>query len=113
MTRIDEYLETLNPPVRSEMERIREVVRRIVPEAEEGKSYGVPAYLYRGKGLLSAIENKKFLSLYPFSGKVVERLKEELAGFECTSGSIHFTLDHPLPEPLIEALLRERIAEIA
>jgi|BarGraNGADG00212_1021973.scaffolds.fasta_scaffold126066_2 uncharacterized protein YdhG (YjbR/CyaY superfamily) len=40
----------------------------VVPEAEEGTSYAMPALLYRDKGLIATVRAKKFLSLYPYSG---------------------------------------------
>lgn len=36
---IDAYLETINPEFRPELERIRAIVARLVPEAEETISY--------------------------------------------------------------------------
>src|ERR1700733_12797191 len=97
MSTIDTYLAAVTPAQRAEFERIRRIVREVVPDAEEGTSYAMPAYLYRGKPFLSAMANKKFLSIYPFSGKVIDALRGKLKGFELTSGSIHFSVGKPIP----------------
>ncbi|HEY3413843.1 MAG TPA: DUF1801 domain-containing protein [Armatimonadota bacterium] len=112
MSIIDDYLATVPPAEKAEFQRIRGIVKRLVPSVEEGVSYGMPAYLYNGKPVLSAIANKRFLSIYPFSGKVIDRLKEKLTGFECTSGSVHFTVERPVPEALLEEIIACRLQEI-
>lgn len=108
----DEYFAKVTLVQRAEFERIRQIVHAAVPSVVEGISYGMPAYLYRGKGLLSAMATKKHLSLYPFSGKTIDSLRDKLAGYELTSGSIHFLEGHPLSESLIQEIIRTRVQEI-
>jgi uncharacterized protein YdhG (YjbR/CyaY superfamily) len=42
----------------------------------------------------------------------VEAVAEELAGFSLSKGTIRFTPETPVPEPVIERLIRLRLAEI-
>jgi uncharacterized protein YdhG (YjbR/CyaY superfamily) len=42
MTPIDEYLAKLEPVKRSALERIRELAKKAVPDADETISYGMP-----------------------------------------------------------------------
>lgn len=112
MSIMDDYFSTVTEPNKAEFERIRNIVTTLAPSMEEGTSYGMPAYLYNGKPLLSAVANKRFLSIYPFSGKVIEKLQDKLAAFECTSGSIHFSAERPLPAALLEEIIRCRLQEI-
>ena len=112
MMQFDEYVRTLTPAEQVEFVRIKAVVLKLAPAATQGVSYAMPAFIYNGKALLSAMVNKKFLSIYPFSGKVVDQLREKLIDFEYTSGSIHFTLAQPIPEALLEDIIRARMAEI-
>ena len=46
---IDDYLEDLGDSQRAELERIRRIVLDRVPDAEEGRSYGMPAFRYKRK----------------------------------------------------------------
>ena len=55
---------------------------------------------------------KKFLSLYPFSGKVIAKLGDKLKGFETTTGSVHFSVEHPLSEALLKEIIALRLKEI-
>jgi hypothetical protein len=68
---IDDYLEDLGDSQRAELERIRRIVLDRVPGAEEGRSYGMPAFRYRRKPLLGFAALKDHLSLFPFSPHVV------------------------------------------
>jgi uncharacterized protein YdhG (YjbR/CyaY superfamily) len=85
----------------------------VVPEAEEGSSYGMPALRFAGRPLLGFTVSKQHLSLHPFSPEVVAAMTDELAGFSLSKGTIRFTPDTPLPEQVIEHMLRLRIAEIS
>ena len=111
-TAVDDYIATLTPGQQAVFSDIRRVVKEVAPSTTQGVSYAMPAYIYKGKALLSAMANKKFLSLYPFSGKVIARLEDKLKDFETTSGSIHFSQEHPIPESLLKEIVKARLEEI-
>lgn len=106
MTVIDDYLHTLEDSNQMLVGHMYTLVRKSVPDATEELSYAMPAFKWRGKGLLAVMVNKDFLSLYPFCA--VERLGLDLSGYECTSGSMHFTLDHPIPDKLLQQIIAAR-----
>jgi uncharacterized protein YdhG (YjbR/CyaY superfamily) len=112
MSPIDEYLSLQEAPVRALFTHIYQQVRAQVPDARDGKSYGMPALLYNGKGLLSVMANKQFLSVYPFSGWVIDELASELQQFECTKGSVHFSVENPLPDNIISHIVATRLREL-
>jgi uncharacterized protein YdhG (YjbR/CyaY superfamily) len=109
---MDEYLERLGSAEREALERVRAVVGRVAPEAEEGKSYGMPAFIYQGRPLLGLGAAKKHLSIFPFSPAVVEAVEARLAGFDLAKGTIRFTPDQPVPEDVLEDVVRARREEI-
>jgi uncharacterized protein YdhG (YjbR/CyaY superfamily) len=86
------------------------IVRQMVPGATEELSYAMPAFKYKGKGLVAIMANKKFLSLYPFSA--VDKLGVDLSAFERTSGSIHFSLDKPIADDLLCKIITARLRQI-
>lgn len=112
MGEVDRHLATVEGPDRAAMERVYAVARATVPEAEDGRSYGMAALLYRGKGLVATVRTKRFLSIYPYSGAVLASLADELADFETTSGSLHYTADHQVPEALLRRIVAARRDEI-
>jgi len=112
MSVFDEYLAGLPAPEQAELERIRRFVRNTVPEAEEGTSYGLPAFKYKDRPLLGIRASKNHLSVFPFSPEAVEAARESLAGFDLSKGTVRFTADNPIPDAALEQLLRYRVHEI-
>jgi uncharacterized protein YdhG (YjbR/CyaY superfamily) len=113
MSAMDEYLDGLSPEQKASLTRVREVVERVVPDAEEGVSYGMPAYMYDGRPLLGFRAAKRHLSVFPFSPAAVEAVKHRLEGFDLSKGTIRFTPDRPVPDDVIADLVRARKEEIA
>lgn len=109
---VDEYLATLDDPTRHAYERIRDLVHAEVPDAQQGTSYGMAALTYRGKPLLGFRAARDHLSVFPFSPRAVDAVKDELTGFSVSKGTIRFSVAEPLPEPVLRALVQSRIAEI-
>jgi uncharacterized protein YdhG (YjbR/CyaY superfamily) len=106
------YLSTVEGADRDALQRVYAIAREVVPEAEEGTSYAMAALLYRDKGLIATVRAKKFLSLYPYSGGVIASVLEVLSDFETTSGSIHYSADHQLPDAIVRRIVEARRAEI-
>ena len=106
------YLSTVDGADRDALQRVYAIAREVVPEAEEGTSYAMAALLYRGKGLIATVRAKKFLSLYPYSAAVIASVLEVLSDFDTTSGSIHYSADHELPDAIVRRIVEARRAEI-
>lgn len=110
MTVVDDYILTLDGAVRQAVIHIYALVRQLVPDATEEVSYAMPAFKYQGKGLVAIMANKEFISLYPFGS--VKRLGVDVSDFECTSGSIHFTPEKPIPDKLLQQIIVARLKQI-
>lgn len=108
---IDHYLATVEEPKRSTLAQLRRTILDIVPEAEQGISYGLPAFKVRGKTVAGFAAFKNHLSYLPHSGSVFPQLKDELAGYTTSTGSLHFGIDQPLPAPLVEKLIAVRLRQ--
>jgi uncharacterized protein YdhG (YjbR/CyaY superfamily) len=109
---IDDYLEGLPEPQRAAFRRVCDVVVATVPEVEEGKSYGMPAFVYAGRPLLGFRAAKKHLSVFPFSPAAIEAVKDRLAGSDLAKGTIRFTPERPVPDDVVAELVRVRRREI-
>jgi uncharacterized protein YdhG (YjbR/CyaY superfamily) len=110
--RVDAYLAGLPPGHRELLQRLREQVRALVPDAEETISYGMPAFKLDRKFLLSYAGWKNHCSIYPWTDSLFDRHAGALEGYERTKGSLHFTPERPLPEAAVEDLVRWRIADL-
>lgn len=109
-TTVDEYLAGVPEPDRSALEHLRAVIRAAAPDAQERISYRMPAYAYRGP-LVFFAAFPHHLSLYGVSRTLIEAFRDDLAGFEVSGTTIHFSADRPLPDELVTRLVRARMQE--
>jgi uncharacterized protein YdhG (YjbR/CyaY superfamily) len=110
--RIDETLAALPPDQRTALQALRETIAAAAPQAEETISYGMPAFRYHGRALVSYAAFKTHCSFFPMSASMIESLHPELAGFATSKGTLQFSPEHPLPAELVERMVRERMAQI-
>jgi uncharacterized protein YdhG (YjbR/CyaY superfamily) len=109
---VDDYLATLGEPKRRTLESLRRTIRSIIPDAEEGISYGYPAFRLHGTVVAGFAAFKNHLSYLPHSGSVFTGLGDDLAGYVTTSGSLHFPVDKPLPKGLVKKLITVRLKQL-
>jgi 3-methyladenine DNA glycosylase AlkD len=105
------YLAKLSPEKRATLEKVRKAIRAAAPEAEEGVSYGLPAFI-QGKPIAGFGASANHCAYYPMSGAIVAAMKSELGGYETSKGAIKFPIGKPLPAALIRKLVQARLAEV-
>ncbi|MBN9213711.1 MAG: hypothetical protein ABS62_11415 [Microbacterium sp. SCN 70-200] len=110
MGTIDEYLATLDPSDAAIIAHTYDVAREVVPDAEQGVGYGMPALVYRGASLLSVMRAKKHFGVYPFSPAAIVAVLPMLDGVDHAKGTIRFT--EPLPDATVRALVAARKEQI-
>jgi uncharacterized protein YdhG (YjbR/CyaY superfamily) len=108
---VRDYLAALDEPRRAALAQLRQTILELVPGAEEGLAYGLPAYRLHGRAVAGFAAFTDHLSYLPHSGSVLAGLGDELDGYRATKGSLHFTADRPLPRALVARLLELRCAE--
>lgn len=108
---VDAYLVKVPGDKRAALQALRETIRPAVPQAEEGMSYGVPAFRYLRRPLVAYAAAKDHCSLFPMSGAVMEAYRDELVSYDTSKGTIRFKPGEPLPDALVTKLVRARLAE--
>ncbi len=108
---IDQYLDALEEPKRTTLAQLRQTILDILPQAEQGISYGVPAFKVRGQAIAGFAAFKNHLSYLPHSGSVFPQLKDELKGYSASSGALRFSTGQPLPASLVEKLIAVRLQQ--
>jgi uncharacterized protein YdhG (YjbR/CyaY superfamily) len=109
---IDGYLAALDEPKRSTLEQLRQSIQDVVPDAEQGLAYRMPAFKVHGKTVAGFAAFKDHLSYLPHSGSVLADLGDEVAGYETSKGSLKFAVDKPLPKRLVKKLITSRMREL-
>lgn len=110
--RVDAYLAGLSPDQRDLLEALRRRVAALAPEADETISYAMPAFKLGDRFLLSYAGWKQHCSVYPIHDDVLGKYDEALRGYVRTKGSLHFSPAQPLPDGLLDELVRARVATI-
>jgi uncharacterized protein YdhG (YjbR/CyaY superfamily) len=107
---IDDYISLQPEELVEGLEKLRQIIRSVAPEATETISYHMPAFQYHGM-LVGFAGWKKHYGFYPWNGSTVIEFKEELKGYETSKGAIQFPRDKPLPVALIKKIVKFRMKE--
>ncbi|MEQ9498621.1 MAG: DUF1801 domain-containing protein [Deltaproteobacteria bacterium] len=110
---VDAYLAKLDDVPRASLEKLRATILQIIPDAEEGIAYGMPAFKVDGKAVAGFGAFKKHLSYFPHSGTVLEALGGAVAKYETSKGTLKFPVDESLPKTLVQKLIRARQRELS
>jgi uncharacterized protein YdhG (YjbR/CyaY superfamily) len=107
---VDSYLSSVPSALRKVLENLRKEIKAAAPKAEEIISYQIPTYKYHG-ALVHFVAREDYCSFIVASKAVLEGFKRELAGYNTSGTTIHFTAGNPLPAALVKKIVKARIAE--
>ena len=109
-TDMDAYIASLPRDVQNILEKIRQVIRKTVPEAVEAISYQIPTFKLNDKNLVHFAAWKDHIGFYATpSGNAA--FKKELAQYKVAKGSIQFPIDEPIPYDLVQNMVSFRVKE--
>jgi uncharacterized protein YdhG (YjbR/CyaY superfamily) len=106
---VDEYISGFPHEVAALLEAYRAAIREAAPEAEEGISYGMPAYKLGGP-LVYFGAHKAHVGLYALP-RAIEVFADRLAGLSTSKGAIQFPFDREPPLDLVRDIVRFRVEE--
>ena len=104
MTSVDAYLAALDDGVRERMAELRSLVHRVVPDAGERISYGMPTFTVDGRAVVHLAAWKRHIALYPVP-PLPPGLAEQVAPWRAAKDALRLPHDRPLPLPLVAAVL--------
>ncbi len=106
---IDDYLKHVTPEQRTALNHIRSMVKRLVPDATEGISYGMPTMKYKGKYLIYFAAYKNHMSIHGSMKAVEDQIPAHL---KSGKGTIQFTADRLVSDSIIREFVHNRVKEI-
>lgn len=107
---VDAYLESAPKEFRIVLKNLRQAIKAAAPKAEEIISYQIPTYKYHGP-LVHFMARERRCSFITVNKEVLKEFKNELADFDISGTTIHFTAEHPLPAALVKKIVKTRVAE--
>jgi len=97
------YINAFDPAVQEKLLQLRTCVFAMVPEVEEGISYKMPCYKYKGV-LFYMAAYKQHIGFYPTAAPIAH-FAAQLSAYKTSKGAIQFPLDQDLPMALIKEII--------
>ncbi|MBC1483043.1 iron chaperone [Listeria sp. FSL L7-1509] len=106
---IDEYIEGMPPETQATLQRIRETIQAVAPEATEKISYQMPTFYFEGNLVHFAVAKNHF-GFYPAPSGIVA-FESEISEYKHSKGAVQFPINQPVPYDLITKMVTFRLAE--
>ena len=105
----ESYMKRFPPQTQAVLKKVRALVKKSAPKAEEGMMYGIIGYKLNGKPLVYFGGWKSHVGFYATpAGNVA--VKKEIASYKRAKGSVQFPLEK-VPYALIRKMVLFRVKE--
>ena len=102
---IDQYHAAFPAELQERMQSIREIIHKAVSGAEEGISYQIPCFRYKGYLIYYSAYAKHISLSSPWSEALLKAFEAELKELKVSRSAIQFPNDKPLPSDLIKRIV--------
>jgi uncharacterized protein YdhG (YjbR/CyaY superfamily) len=106
---VTEYINAAPKEAQEKLREMRDCIRESAPGATESLKWGMPAFSYQ-RILVAFAAHKHHIGFYP-TPSAVKAFAKDLSKFVTAAGSIQFSLEKPLPVPLIRKITAFRVRE--
>ena len=106
---IDEYIAGFPKDIQAILQKIRKIVKKAAPDAQEKISYQMPTFYLNGN-LVHFAAFKHHIGFYPTPSGTA-KFQKEISKYKAAKGSIQFPLDEPIPYDLITKIVEFRVKE--
>jgi uncharacterized protein YdhG (YjbR/CyaY superfamily) len=106
-TTVDEYIALQPEEIQKQLEHLRKVVKKAVPESEECISYSMGAFRCNGiLGWIGVFKKHYSLLVRP---KVMDPFRDQLIGYTLTKSAIQIPFNKRLPDKLVAQLMKRAL----
>lgn len=103
----DAYIAAAPEAFHPELQRLRAILGRALPDSEEMVAYNMPGFRIDGTVVASYAAFSKQCGLYLRPGAIADHAEDiAAAGLKATKTGITFSPSKPIPEDLVERLVR-------
>ena len=104
------YFAAFPQETRDMLREMYDIVKAILPEAQEKISYGMPCFSLK-QNVVYFAAFKNHIGFYP-TASGVKAFENELVGLKFSKGAIQFPLEKPVPKELIQKIVLFRLDEM-
>src|SRR6202034_2893754 len=101
---VEEYLALQPTRVKADLEKVRQIMKKAAPKAEEVISYKMPALKYHGM-IAWHINRKDYCGIYVLP-RVLDTFQKELESYRKTKSALYIQYNKPLPKKLITEIVK-------
>lgn len=102
----DAYIAAAPEPFQPSLQRLRAILGRVLPDAEEMVAYNMPGFRIGGTVVASYAAFSKQCGLYLQAGAISDHAEDiAAAGLKATKTGITFSSSRPIPDDLVERLV--------
>lgn len=105
----ESYFQQFPIDVQEILEKIREIIHQVAPDATEKISYQIPTFYLNGN-LVHFAAYKKYIGFYP-APSGIDAFIEKIKIYKYAKGSVQFPIDQPMPYGLITDIIKYRVKE--
>jgi uncharacterized protein YdhG (YjbR/CyaY superfamily) len=105
----DEYLATVGADQRAALQKLRKQIQAAAPGAEEGFSYGLPAFRVNDRPLVAFGATARHCAFFPMNPEVQAAHAAKLKAFDTSKGTIRFQPDKPIPAAVVRSIVKARL----
>lgn len=109
MNDVKKYIDNLNVFQKNEFQKVRLIVKKLLPDSELMVSYGVLAFKHNKKPVVYFGGFKDHTSLFPASDEMIAAVGPELERFRSSKGTLQFSESNPLPDKLLQKIIQFRV----
>jgi uncharacterized protein YdhG (YjbR/CyaY superfamily) len=110
---VDQYLSQFAGPGLATALDLRKNLLELLPEGEEGMSYGMPVIKLKGKAIAGYAIANNHVGYYPHSSLVLDKVPGLMGNYRMTKGALQIPSGDQLPLGLVAQLVSVRIAQLS
>ncbi len=106
---VDSYLSQFSGPGLTTALELRKNLLELIPQGEEGMSYGMPVVKLQGKAIAGYAIAKHHVGYYPHSSLVISKVPGLQERYKTTKGALQIPSGESLPMTLLRELVKVRL----
>lgn len=108
---VDHYIAAQAEAVQPILQKVRGLILKALPGAEEVISYQLPTFKLHGSYVIYLNAASKHYALYPLTDAITQGLGEEITPHVHGKGTMRFSYADPIPTRLIQRIVKIRAKE--
>ncbi len=107
---VDDYIASVAPERQEILSKMRQVILKAAPDAEERTSWAMPTY-WQQENLVHFSDAKHHVGFHPSPDAIIA-FADRLTGYKTSKGTIQFPYNQPIPYDLIEEITLWRVEQV-